>query len=293
MGEGRPGVSGAAPRRALAGLFGRAAAAGYDQVGFFHQVARRLLTLAGARPGMRVLDVACGAGAVLVEAAHRVGPTGVTVGVDLAEPMAAAAARRLRRLGRARGAVAVMDAERLGLRDASFDLACCASAIYLLGDQAAAVRAWRRVLRPGGTLAVSEFGDLDARWAWKDELLARFGPPLAPLGAGHLGRRELRRLLRSAGAGTVTVTVERLDVAYADFGAWWAQQWAHGERRPLERMGSRALAAYRAAAAAAVEGCREADGALHWRPEVVYAVGSGGRASPRRRSGAGPRRRRT
>jgi SAM-dependent methyltransferase len=264
-----------ASRQAVAGLFGRAAA-GYDQVGFFHQVARRLLTLAGVRPGMRVLDVACGTGAVLVEAARRVGATGTAVGVDLAEPMAAVAARRLGRLQRG-GAVAVMDAERLGLREARFDLVCCASAIYLLGDQAAAVRGWRRVLRPGGTLAVSEFGDLDARWAWKDELLARFGPPLEPLGAGHLGPRELRRLLRSAGAGSVTVTAERLNVAYADFDAWWAQLWAHGERRPLERMGARALAAYRAAAAAAVEGCREADGVLHWRPEAFYAVASGWR----------------
>ena len=41
----------------VAGLFGRAAA-GYDDVGFFHQVARRLLVLAGVGPGIRVLDVA-------------------------------------------------------------------------------------------------------------------------------------------------------------------------------------------------------------------------------------------
>jgi SAM-dependent methyltransferase len=272
--EARVARVGTVDGQGRAGLFGRAAA-GYDDVGFFHQVARRLLALAGVRQGMRVLDVACGTGAVLVPAARLVGPTGVAVGVDLAAPMAAAAAGRLRRLEQGRGAVAVMDAERLGLRDARFDVVCCASAIYLLDDQAAAVRGWRRVLRPGGTLAVSEFGDLDARWAWKDELLARFGPPLEPLGAGHLGPRELRRLLRSPGAGTVTVRVERLDVAYADADAWWAQLWAHGERRPLERMDARALAAYRAAAFAAIEGCREADGALHWRPEAVYAVASG------------------
>ena len=262
-----------ASRQRVAGLFGRAAA-GYDEVGFFHQVAGRLLTLAGVRQGMRVLDVACGTGAVLVGAARRVGPTGMTVGVDLAEPMAAVAARQLQRLGKGHGAVAVMDAERLGLRDAWFDVVCCASAIYLLDDQAAAVRGWREALRQGGTLAISEFGDPDQRWGWKEELLGRFGPPLEPLGAGHLDPRQLRRLLRSAGAGTVRVQVERLDVVYADAGAWWAQQWAHGERRPLERMDARALTAYRRAASAAIEACREADGALHWRPEAIYAVAS-------------------
>jgi SAM-dependent methyltransferase len=267
------------PKQSVAGLFGRAAA-GYDQVGFFHQVARRLLALAGVRHGMRVLDVACGSGAVLVPAARLAGPAGLAIGVDLAEPMAAVAARQLQRLDQGRGAVAVMDAERLGLRAGWFDVVCCASAIYLLGDQVAAVRGWGERLRPGGTLAISEFGGLDARWAWKDELLARFGPPLGPLGGGHLGPQELEVLLRSAGGSTVQVQVERLDVAYADADAWWTQQWAHGERRPLEQMDPSALAAYRAAAFTEIEACREADGALHWRPEAIYAIASmcGGRS---------------
>jgi SAM-dependent methyltransferase len=261
------------PRWTVAGLFGRAAA-GYDEVGFFHQVAQGLLARAGVRPGMRVLDVACGTGAVLVEAARLAGPAGLAVGVDLAEPMATMAAGRLHQEGQRQAAVAVMDAERLGLRAAWFDVVCCASAIYLLPDQAAAVRAWWRVLRPSGALAVSEFGDLDPRWAWKDDLLVRFGPPLGPLGGGHLRPRELKGLLRSAGAGRVSVQVERLDVLHADAEAWWAEQWRHGERRPLERMDPRALAAYRAASFRAIEACREPDGALHWRPEVVYAVAS-------------------
>jgi ubiquinone/menaquinone biosynthesis C-methylase UbiE len=259
------------PKQTVASLFGRAAA-GYDEVEFFHQVAQRLLALAGVGQGMRVLDVACGSGAVLVQAARLAGFAGLAVGVDLAEPMAAVAARQLQRLDRGRGVVAVMDAERLGLRAAWFDVVCCASAIYLLGDQAAAVRGWWEVLRPGGTLAVSEFGDLDARWAWKDELLARFGPPLEPLGGGHLSPEELERLLGSVGGGTVRIQVERLDVVYADAEAWWAQQWAHGERRPLERMDPRALGAYRAAAFTAIEACREADGTFHWRPEAIFAV---------------------
>jgi len=42
----------------------------------------------------------------------------------------------------------------------------------------------------------------------------------------------------------------------------------------LERMDPAALAAYRAAAFAAIEACREADGALHWRPEAIYTIAS-------------------
>jgi ubiquinone/menaquinone biosynthesis C-methylase UbiE len=259
----------------VAGLFGRVAVS-YDQAGFLHQIARRLVAHADVRPGMRVLDVACGTGAALLEAARRVGPDGLVLGVDLAEPMVARAAQRLRALdpGHGLAVVAVMDAEQPALRPGSFDVVCMASAIYLLDDQAGALRGLRELLRPHGRLAVSDFGDLDHRWAWKDDLLGRLGPSLEQLGGGCRGPVELERLLRSTGATLVTIEVERLDVVYPDAKAWWAEQWTHGERRPLERMDRHALAAYQAAAFAAIEACREADGALHWRPEVVYAVAS-------------------
>jgi hypothetical protein len=80
--------------------------------------------------------------------------------------------------------------------------------------------------------------------------------------------------VRSCGAGAVTVHVERLDVVYADARAWWAEQWTHRERLVLEKMDHQARAAYRVAAFAVIEACREADGALHWRPEVAFAVAS-------------------
>src|SRR4029450_9175298 len=83
--------------------------------------------------------------------------------------------------------VGVMGAERLSLRAGWFDVVCCASAIYFLGHPARVWRGGLGGLRPGGRLALSEFGDLDARWAWKEELLGRLGPPLEPLGGGAPG----------------------------------------------------------------------------------------------------------
>jgi uncharacterized protein YcaQ len=70
----------------------------------------------------------------------------------------------------------------------------------------------------------------------------------------------------------VAVEAERLDVAYADAAAWWVPNWSPGERAVLELMSEPALAAYRRAAFQAIQRCRERDGALHWRPEVVYAL---------------------
>jgi ubiquinone/menaquinone biosynthesis C-methylase UbiE len=258
----------------VADLFGRVAPS-YHRAGFLHRIASRLVAHAGVRPGMRVLDVACGTGTALLDAARIAGPGGFAVGVDLVEPMVARAASRLAAAaGSCRAALAVMDAGRLGLRPGSFDVVCVASAIYLLRDQAAALAGMTAVLRPGGRLAVSEFGDPDRRWAWKDDLLTRLAPPLERLGDGHRDRAELEALLLAAGATTVTVATERLDVVYADAASWWAEQWTHGERRALDGMVPDALAAYRATAFELIGACRERDGAIHWRPEVIYAVAS-------------------
>jgi ubiquinone/menaquinone biosynthesis C-methylase UbiE len=55
-----------------------------------------------------------------------------------------------------------MDAEALRFRAGIFDAVLCASALYLLPQPVEALRGFRRVLRPGGTLAVAVFGpDLD------------------------------------------------------------------------------------------------------------------------------------
>jgi ubiquinone/menaquinone biosynthesis C-methylase UbiE len=262
-----------ATKELIAGVFGRAAAA-YERAGppFFAAVARRLVALTDLPAGACLLDVATGTGAALLEAAQSTGPAGMLVGVDLAGPMVAEARRRLREADTTDAVVLVMDAEALGFQAGSFDAVLRASALYLLPHPVAALRGFRRVLRPGGTLAVAVFGaDMDQRWRWRGELLARLAPRLEPLGR-RFDQASLRQALDHAGVRPVVVTVERLDVVYADAATWWASEWSHGERAVLELMSEPALAAYRRAAFQAIERCREHDGALHWPPEVVYAL---------------------
>jgi ubiquinone/menaquinone biosynthesis C-methylase UbiE len=262
-----------ATKALIAGVFGRAAPT-YERAGppFFSQVARRLVGLTDLPAGARVLDVATGTGVALLEAAQPAGPAGMVVGVDLAEPMVAEARRRLQQARAANTAVLVMDAEALGFRAGSFDAVLCASALNLLPHPVEALRGFRRVLRPGGRLAVAVFGaDLDQRWSWKGELLARLAPPLEPLGR-RFDQVSLRQAIEEAGLRGVAVEAERLDVAYADAATWWASDWSHGERAVLELMSEPAVAAYHQAAFQAIEACRERDGALHWRPEVIFAL---------------------
>jgi O-methyltransferase/aklanonic acid methyltransferase len=261
-----------ATKQLIAGAFGRAAAV-YDRAGppLFTNVAARLVALADLDAGMCVLDVATGPGVALTAVAHRTGPAGLLVGVDLAEPMVLEARRRLQDAGVA-VQLAVMDAEALGFQAGVFDAVICASALYLLPQPVAALYGFAAALRAGGTLAVAVFGaDHDQRWAWRGELLKRLAPALEPLGQ-RFDQASLAAALGAAGLGRVRVRVERLDVMYDDAAQWWASDWSHGERTLLELMSPSALQAYRRAAFQAIEVCREPDGVLHWRPEIMFGL---------------------
>src|SRR4051812_48587612 len=64
-------------------------AASYDSVDvdFFTPMGAELVRRAAIRPGEHVLDVGCGRGAVLLNAAAATGPAGRVVGIDLAPSM--------------------------------------------------------------------------------------------------------------------------------------------------------------------------------------------------------------
>jgi ubiquinone/menaquinone biosynthesis C-methylase UbiE len=112
----------------------------------------------------RLLDVGCGPGGCALELAAA--GAGQAVGIDRSAPMirrarAAAGARGLgERLALARG-----DAAALPFRAASFDALTAHSLLYLLPDPVGALREFRRVLAPGGSIALLEpaKSDLGAR----------------------------------------------------------------------------------------------------------------------------------
>lgn len=101
-------------------------------------------------PGQRVLDVACGTGALTEAVAERVGPRGAVAGLDANPEMLAVARRK-------HGAIEWHDgrAESLPFADASFDAVVSQFGMMFFDDRAAALREMRRVLRPGGRMAVA------------------------------------------------------------------------------------------------------------------------------------------
>jgi ubiquinone/menaquinone biosynthesis C-methylase UbiE len=135
----------------------------------------RALQVLDARPGMKVLDLACGPGTLSRRLAASVAPDGAVTGVDLAPGMIELA--RAMRLPRAR--FAVMDMEQLSFGEGSFDAAVCGHGFQYASDLPQALREARRVLRPAGHLAASvPIGSrTEAVWVQLDSVIDRWLPP--------------------------------------------------------------------------------------------------------------------
>ncbi len=120
---------------------------------------RRLAEL--LRPGLRVLDVGCGTGAITSGIAHAVAPRGRVVGVDV-NPDLVAEACRLH--GRVPGlSFQVADAWSLPFHEA-FDIVTAARLLQWLAQPGDAVRALARAARPGGRLVVLDYNHEKIAW---------------------------------------------------------------------------------------------------------------------------------
>jgi SAM-dependent methyltransferase len=183
------------------------------------------------QPGHRVLELAAGPGDTGLLAAELIAPGGTLVSTDAVQAMVDHAKARAAELGIANAEFRTMDAEWIDLPTASVDAVIARWGYMLLADPATALRETRRVLRPGGRVALSAWTDpADNPWASvpQQELLAT-GVVAAP-GPGEpdmFAFRDpatIRRLLEDA--GFTDVVVEQLDLVwrYEDLDAWWDVQ---------------------------------------------------------------------
>ena len=116
------------------------------------------LNQAGARPGMRVLDLAGGTGDLAMKFAGQVGSSGEVVLADINSSMLEEGRRRLIDKGIVGNVrYAQVNAECLPFEDDSFDIITIAFGLRNVTDKDAALRSMRRVLKPGGKLLVLEF----------------------------------------------------------------------------------------------------------------------------------------
>jgi ubiquinone/menaquinone biosynthesis C-methylase UbiE len=110
----------------------------------------------GLRPGMRALELGPGVGLFTAEAARLLGDGGLLLALDLQMGMLRPLSRLAREAGLANTALGAAEAGWLPLPDASIDLAFLFAVLPMLPDKRRALAELRRVLRPGGILAVGE-----------------------------------------------------------------------------------------------------------------------------------------
>lgn len=120
--------------------------------------ARRLESDAGfllplLRPGLDVVDVGCGPGSITLGLARRVAP-GRVLGIDLDLGRLAMAREAASRAGLDNAGFEAADAASLPLDDAAADLVFANGLVEHLANCLAALREFRRVLKPGGALAL-------------------------------------------------------------------------------------------------------------------------------------------
>ena len=125
-------------------------------------VSARMLALAELAPGERVLDLASGIGEPAASAAKVVGPEGRVVATDLSPQMIAFGRTRVAELGLTNVTFRQMDAEAPDLEPGQFDVVLCRWGLMFVHDLAACLDNLRRLLAPGGRLAL-------AVWAGPEE----------------------------------------------------------------------------------------------------------------------------
>jgi SAM-dependent methyltransferase len=181
--------------------------------------------------GHRVLELAAGVAETGLLAAELVAPVGGVIVSDQAEAMLEGARARARELGLGNVEFRVLDAEAIDLPLASLDAVLCRWGYMLLADPAIALVETRRVLRPGGRVALAVWASVEHNpWASLTtvELIERgliSAPPPGTPGPFALGDpQRVRALLEEAGFQEAQVEAIDLQRRHASFEEFWQSQ---------------------------------------------------------------------
>jgi SAM-dependent methyltransferase len=226
-------------------------------------IAQRMLDVAAPQAHERVLDLACGPGGMGLATAELLAPGGEVVLSDATAEMTEIAAARAEQRGLRNVSTRVLDLEQIDEPDASYDVVLCREGLMLTPAPDRAAREIRRILRPGGRVALSVWGPRE-RNPWLgivfDAVSAQLGAPVPPPGMpgpfSLVDSERVAGLLWDAGLSQVDVTEVPVSFREDSFDAWWERRVALAG--PLGKM----LASLSAEVVEAIRaGAREATGA--------------------------------
>jgi SAM-dependent methyltransferase len=181
-------------------------------------------------PGDRVLELACGPGGPGFAAAAMVAPDGEVIVSDVSPAMTAIAGRRARARGLRNVTARVLDLEQIDEPEQAFDVVLCREGLMLVADPVRAAREIRRVLKPGGRLALTVWGPRAAN-PWLslvfDAVSAELQTPVPPPGVPHPfsldDHDRLAAVLSTAGLAELAITELPTPYRAATVDEWWAR----------------------------------------------------------------------
>jgi ubiquinone/menaquinone biosynthesis C-methylase UbiE len=174
------------------------------------------------RPAYSVLDVACGTGAVLMQVARQLGPSGMLVGIDFSR-----GALTIARSSVPTGHFVEMDAENIGL-GTKFDRIVCQYALMFFPDPASVLRRLWELLKKNGRLAVVVHGTPAGvpYFSTIMEPVLRHMPDIRPEGAPTVHRfgnaADLRSVIAGAGFSDISIKEFIFDHEAGTFGEYWS-----------------------------------------------------------------------
>jgi SAM-dependent methyltransferase len=241
-------------------------------------VSRWMIDAIEPQPGQTVLELAAGTGDTGFLAAELIAPGGRLISSDGAEAMVEQARLRAQELGIANVELKQLELEWIDLDAASVDAVLCRWGYMFAVDRAAALRETRRVLCPGGRLALASWATIDQNpWAQLRvaSLEAEGHPPPAPPGPFDLGTEELLHELL-ADAGFAEIETDAIDVAFThdDLDDYWDTTTSVSRHfaAVVEGLDEARVAALRDRLAAATAPYAGADGSLSFPGRALVAA---------------------
>ena len=184
-----------------------------------------------ARPDARILDVCCGTGDLTLALANvpidsRASEPAPLIGADFVHPMLTRAREKAAGKGRRRLEFLEANALSLPFADGTFDLVTSAFGFRNLANYSTGLREFRRILSPGGSLAILEFAE-PRRALFRNLFLFYFHRVLPAIGAIVSGNAQAyiylpKSVARFSSPAELAESMKRSGFSDVAFESWTA-----------------------------------------------------------------------
>lgn len=254
----------------------------YDNIKGVKAPAERLPTYAKISPEHLILDVACGTGWSTNIAAKALESKGKIIGIDIADKLLDIARKKAASAGLSNVEYRIGNAEDLKFNDSSFDRVMCSLSIFFFRDIFKVLSEWNRVLKSGGIIAFSSFGE-----TFLQPMITLLYDKLAYYEGHGFSEQEqqalasantpekCRKLLIDANFNEIEVSEEQMGFYLPDITSYWQEVSSAIIRLRLERLGPERLKRFKEEHLADVESLRTNEGIWIDNP-IIFAVAKKG-----------------